>query len=92
MYLDYKECAKANGHLSTGIHTRISSTQRISSIYRIYSNPHFEQWAWETFLWEEDKIAREYDTLWDVEDVVNLHCEIVSEYNIKGEKYGKEIR
>ena len=50
MYLDYQEYAKSNGQLSTGIHTRINSTQRISSIYRRYSNPHFEQWAWETFL------------------------------------------
>lgn len=77
--MNYKKYAKSNGHMSTGIHTRISGTQRISSIYRVYSNPHFEQWAWETFLWEDDKIIEEYSALIDIEDVINLHCQIVSE-------------
>lgn len=86
MYLDYKEYARVNNHLDTGIHTRINSTKRISSIYRRYSNPHFEQWAWETFLWEGDRIAKEYNTLHDVESVVNLHCEIVNE--LKENTYG----
>jgi len=82
MYLlDYKEFAKTNGQLSTSIHTRINSTKRISSIFRKYSNPHFEQWAWETFLWDEDKIIKEYDIFMNVAAVVDLHCQIVSDIN-----------
>jgi hypothetical protein len=81
MYLDYEKYARANGHMSTGIHTRIDQDKRISSIYRIYSNPHFEQWAWETFLWDGDKIIKEYDTFVNVAAVVDLHCQIVNEIN-----------
>lgn len=79
MYLDYQEYAKLNGQLNTGIHTRISNSQRISSIYRRYSNPYFEQWAWETFLWDGDKIVKEYDTFLNVVTVIDLHCQIVEE-------------
>ncbi len=43
MYLGYKGYAKENGSMSTGIHTRIDQNKRISSIYRRYENPHFEQ-------------------------------------------------
>lgn len=81
MYLDYEKFARANGNMSTGIHTRINQDKRISSIYRKYYNPHFEQWAWETFLWDGDKIIKEYDSLLSAEAVINLHCQIVSEIN-----------
>jgi hypothetical protein len=66
--------------LSTGINTRINETVRISSIWRTYSNDNFSSQAWETFLWEGDKIAKEYDTLRSADSVVDLHLEILNNY------------
>lgn len=62
---------------TTGIHTRISDTLRISSSWRKYGNENFSCMAWETFLWEGDQIIEEYDILRDADSVVNLHLEIL---------------
>lgn len=79
--MDYKQYArKIDMSLSTGIHTNINKDYRISSIYRKYSNPYFESWAWETFLWNGDRIEEQYDTLYTADQVVDLHTKIVSEF------------
>jgi hypothetical protein len=79
--MDYKDYAiETESALSTGIHTRINSELRISSCYRRFANPHFESWAWETFLWNGDRIEKEYDTLNSADQVVDLHSRIVREY------------
>ena len=67
------------GTLDTGIHTKINEEYRISSVYRTYSNGHFEQKGWETLLWENDKIAEMY-TSDTAEEVVSLHTKIAHEY------------
>ncbi|MDQ0062358.1 hypothetical protein [Paenibacillus harenae] len=80
--MSYKE-----SDINTGIHTRIDDRARISSAWRTYANADFETKAWETFLWVDEKIAVEYDTLRDAEQVVELHFEIMNKYrNSKREK------
>jgi hypothetical protein len=68
----------------TDIHTRINDTLRISSAWRTYGNENFTSMAWETFLWEGERIIKEFDTLQNAENVVELHFEILSRY--KGDK------
>lgn len=63
--------------ITTGIHTRINDKIRISSAWRTYGNEYFSSQAWETFLWDGDRIIGEYNTLRDANDVINLHLEIV---------------
>ncbi|OMF38810.1 hypothetical protein BK133_00990 [Paenibacillus sp. FSL H8-0548] len=69
--------------ISTGIHTRINDTTRISSAWRTYSNENFKTRRWETFLWEDEKIKEEFDTLSTADAVVNLHLSIVE--RLRGE-------
>lgn len=76
---DYKQV-----DMPTSIHTRISSTMRISSTWREYSNEHFSSRAWETFLWDGDHIKEEFDTMRNADDVVNLHFEILNRYKDGG--------
>lgn len=66
--------------IQTGIHTRIDDRARISSAWRAYGNENFSTKAWETFLWVDDKIAGEYDTLRNADYVVDLHLEIKTDY------------
>jgi hypothetical protein len=81
--MNYKEHAKENEtNLPTGIHTRINNDLRISSIYRRFANPHFESWGWETYLWNGDRIENQYDVLHSADRVVDLHIEILKEYEI----------
>lgn len=75
MLTDYKE-----SNIPTSIHTRISDTVRISSMWREYGNENFQSRAWETFLWEGDRIKEEFDTLRNADKVVNLHLEILNRY------------
>lgn len=65
--------------INTGINTWIDKDRRISSIYRHFGNPHFSIWAWETFLWNGDKIEKEYKTRSDANQVVALHQTIVAD-------------
>ena len=76
MIEDYKQ---SETRTPTGIHTKINDTMRISSAWRKYGNENFTTRAWETFLWDGDKIIGEYDTLKNADDVVQLHFEILSE-------------
>jgi hypothetical protein len=62
--------------MNTSIHTRINKNLRISSVYRMFSNAHFEEWGWETFLWDGDRIKEEYHILNSADNVVELHAEI----------------
>lgn len=71
---------KSQKSLPTGIHTRINDTVRISSGWRNYSNEHFSSNAWETFLWDGEKIIGDYDTLKNADDVIDLHQEILKTY------------
>lgn len=83
--MKYKDHAKQqNTTLQTGIHTRINDVKRISSCYRKFSNGHFEQWGWETFLWDGDHIKEEYSVLDSGDEVINLHTKIL-EKQLKGE-------
>lgn len=65
---------------NTSIHTRISDTVRISSIWRRFANENFETDAWETFLWVDNRVTENYDTLTNAERVVELHDEIVEKW------------
>jgi hypothetical protein len=62
--------------IPTGIHTRIDDKVRISSAWRTFSNSNFNTQAWETFLWDGDRIIKEYSTSKDANDVVDLHIQI----------------
>lgn len=73
--------------MPTGISTRIDDRARISSAWRTFANSNFETRAWETFLWVDEKIAEQYDTLRNADQVVDLHLEIMTDYlNSKGPK------
>jgi hypothetical protein len=76
MKMKYKE----QDSLPTGIHTRIDDRTRISSAWRTFANINFESRAWETFLWVDDKIAEQYDTLRNADMVVDLHLDIMNDY------------
>ncbi len=78
--MDYREYAKELTHLNTNIITALDKNYRISSIYRRYSNQYFESWGWETFLWCDDKIEKEYPVLDSADDVVTLHTEIMQDF------------
>ena len=83
----YIEYAKQKGSFDTGIHTRISDMYRVSSAYRKFSNPYFETWGWETFIWNGDKIEQQYEVLSSASDVVLLHTKIVKHFWEQGEFY-----
>lgn len=77
--MSYKYHAReTESNLPTGIHTRINNDLRISSVYRRFANHHFESWAWETFLWNGDRIEEQYDTLHSADQVVDLHTKILT--------------
>ena len=61
-------------NIPTTIHTRINSKLRISSIYRKYGNEYFEQWAWETYLWECNEAKKEYDSVNGINQVIEMHA------------------
>jgi hypothetical protein len=82
--VDYKDYAReTETTLPTGIHTRINNDLRISSCFKRFSNPHFESWAWETFLWNGERIEQEYITLNSADQVVDLHTRIIKDIHIK---------
>lgn len=74
--MSYKE----QRQISTGIHTRINDEWRISSAWRTFESDRFSTQAWETFLWNGEKIAEQFDTLKNADAVVNLHQEIVQRF------------
>ena len=78
----YKSYAQEKGiqSLGVGIHTRLNDKFRISSIYRQYSNQYFCEHGWETFLWNEEKIAKEYPSLGTADQVIDLHLKIKIDY------------
>jgi hypothetical protein len=79
--MDYKDYAReTETNLPTGIHARINNDLRISSCYRRFTNPYFGTWTWETFLWNGDRIEKEYNTLDSADQVVDLHTKILTEY------------
>ncbi|MCM3387209.1 hypothetical protein M3649_03570 [Ureibacillus chungkukjangi] len=78
--MDYHELIREVGYLNTGINTRINEEFRISSIFRRYSNANFEGYGWETFLWNGNRIQKEYGVLYSADDVVNLHTKIAHEF------------
>ena len=84
--MNYKE----KESLKTGIHTRINDTVRISSAWRTYGNENFETQAWETFLWDGEKIIGEYETFKNADTVINLHQDIINEYYKKENEYARE--
>ena len=62
----------------TTIHTQVSATHRISSVWRAYENAHFEQWAWETFVFKRGEYGIESvdfqpKTTTDITDLMRLH-------------------
>lgn len=71
---------KEQPSIPTGIHTRINDTLRISSAWREFGNGHFNNSAWETFLWEGDNIKEEYYTFLNAESVIDLHMKIYRQY------------
>lgn len=77
----YKDFAEERGYCSTSINTRINTNYRISSIYRKYSNSNFESWGWETLLWNDETIEKQYDVLYSLDRVVSLHTKVASELN-----------
>jgi hypothetical protein len=77
--MGYRDYSKEVGFCRTGIHTLLNSEYRVSSAYRTFANPHFETWAWETFLWKGDRIEKEYPTLENADRVIDLHTIISKE-------------
>jgi hypothetical protein len=75
----YKEIAEERGICHSVIKTSISNTKAISSVYRRYSNPYFESWGWETFLWDGPRIEKEFDVLYSADDVMTLHARVYME-------------
>jgi hypothetical protein len=74
---------------STSIHTRVNNQFRISSIWREYSNPYFQQWAWETIVWKrtEDKESIDYQASnLTIEETLSLHKRLY-EYILSGLPY-----
>lgn len=71
---------KTKPQITTTIVTRINETHRISSVYRRFANEHFEQSAWETILWNQDKYVEEFETFYSADSVVNLHQEIIQRF------------
>jgi len=78
--MDYKDFAEEYGHCSTSINTRIDTVYKISSIYRKYSNSNFEGWGWETLLWNDDRVEKQYDVVYSVEDVMMLHTSVIKSF------------
>jgi hypothetical protein len=75
---------KFDESIPTGIHTRINDKLRISSAWRTFANEHFHTSAWETFLWDGDRIKDDsFPTLRDADSVVDLHYKIVDKYRSK---------
>jgi len=70
----------------TSIHTRVNSTVRISSIWREYSNPYFQTWAWETIVWRGDKIAVQVDSMKSINEVMRIHKRLYDEYSKEQEE------
>ncbi|MEH7116157.1 hypothetical protein V7128_01860 [Neobacillus vireti] len=80
--MEYKNYAKeTDTTMATSIHTRINAEIRISSVYRKFSNINFEDWGWETFLWKDMDIEKQYDILNSADQVVDLHTQIFKEFN-----------
>jgi hypothetical protein len=67
--------------MNTSINTLINKNLRVSSIYRRFGNMYFESWAWETFLWEGERIKEEYRPLDSANEVIVLHARIYEEQN-----------
>ena len=67
-------------HENTSIHTRITSKIRISSIRRRYDTWETSSWAWETFVWDGDKIIDQLDLTDDVAVVIDMHRKYCDEY------------
>lgn len=79
--MGYRDYAKqVDTSLQTGIHTRINKNLRVSSCFRKFSNSFFESWAWETFLWNGEKIEKQYNLLESADLVIDLHTQVVNEY------------
>ena len=67
-------------HENTTIHTRIINKVRISSIRRRYEMLDYSSWAWETFVWDGDKIIDQLDLTDDVAVVIDMHRKYCDEY------------
>jgi hypothetical protein len=77
--MDYKEIAEERETCHSVIKTSISNTKTISSVYRKYSNAYFVKWGWETFLWDGPRIEKEFDVLYNADDVMTLHARVYME-------------
>ena len=73
-----------NTNFPTGIHTRINSQYRISTIYRRASTlePMF---FWETIIWDEDKIF-DQEAHYSIEKVLQYHYDKYFELGGYGER------
>jgi hypothetical protein len=73
-----------NTTIQTGIHTRVNSKYRISSIYRNWGIVEAPQlYGWETIVWvrqqtkdESERIAHSEATRGNAQNVVDRHAEI----------------
>lgn len=61
----------------TTIHTRVNERYRISSVWRVFGNANFEQWAWETFVFErlqgKEEMYYEPDSCLSINEVMKIH-------------------
>jgi hypothetical protein len=67
----------------TSIHTQVTDTIRISSVWRRYGNQYFDTWDWETYVWDGDKVIFEADVTKFDQTVILFH-------GLLFEKYSKE--
>lgn len=66
---------------ATTIHTRISPTIRISSIYRHWGNENFSSDGWETFVWDGKEIKEQFDSN-DYDECMGLHKTLYEKYTV----------
>ena len=68
----------------TTIKTRINCKYTVTSIFRLFSNDYFEQWAWETIAWDmtlekcPDIVERLTEN--DANEVVKDHARLYEKY------------
>lgn len=67
-------------HKNTSIHTHIIGKVRISSIYRLYEILDYRSWAWETLVWDGDKIIDQLESVDDVAVVIDMHRRYCDDY------------
>lgn len=68
----------------------MNDNYRVSSAFRKFSNANFENWGWETFLWNGEKIEHQYGLVNFADNVITLHSSIEKDYLKNGQFFKGE--